>query len=225
MDYDVVIIGGGPGGYVAAIRAAKLGLKVAVVEKSDLGGVCCNWGCIPTKALLHNAYIFDLVKNSKKFGIEIPSYKLDWKKVIKRSRDVAKRLNKGIEYLLNKNKIVYLSNYGKLKDGNTILLDDNKEIKSKFIIIATGGHSKTIPNINIDGKYIISSKEAMNLSQIPKELVIVGAGAIGVEFASIYSSFGSKVTLIEGLNRILPVEDKDVSIELEKIFKRKKIKV
>ena len=225
MDYDVVIIGGGPGGYVAAIRAAKLGLKVAVVEKSDLGGVCCNWGCIPTKALLHNAYIFDLVKNSKKFGIDIPSYKLDWKKVIKRSRDVAKRLNKGIEYLLNKNKVVYLSNYGKLKDGNTILLDDNKEIKSKFIIIATGGHSKTIPNINIDGKYIISSKEAMNLSQIPKELVIVGAGAIGVEFASIYSSFGSKVTLIEGLNRILPVEDKDVSIELEKIFKRKKINI
>ena len=225
MDYDVAIIGGGPGGYVAAIRAAKLGLKVAVVEKSDLGGICCNWGCIPTKALLHNAYILDLVKNSKKFGIEIPSYKLDWKKVIKRSRDVAKRLNKGIEYLLNKNKIAYIPNYGKLKDNNTILLDNNKKIKSKFIIIATGGHSKTISNIDIDGKHIISSKEAMNLSEIPKELIIIGAGAIGVEFASIYSSFGSKVTLVEGLSRILPIEDKDISSELEKIFKRKKINI
>ena len=225
MDYDITIIGGGPGGYVAAIRAAKLGLKVAVIEKSDLGGICCNWGCIPTKALLHNAYIFDLVKNSKKFGIEIPSYKLDWKKVIKRSRDIAKRLNKGIEYLLNKNKVVYLPNYGKLKDSNTILLDNNNEIKSKFIIIATGGHSKTIPSIDIDGKHIVSSKEAMNLSEIPKELVIIGAGAIGVEFASIYSSFGSKVTLVEGLSRILPIEDKDISIELEKIFKRKKINI
>ena len=225
MDYDVAIIGGGPGGYVAAIRAAKLGLKVAVIEKSELGGICCNWGCIPTKSLLHNAYIFDLIKKSKKFGIEIPSYKLDWKKVVKRSRDVAKRLNKGIEYLLNKNKVVYLSNYGKLKDKNTILLDNNKEIKSKFIIIATGGHSKTIPNIDIDGKHIISSREAMNLSEIPKELVIIGAGAIGVEFASIYSSFGSKVTLVEGLSHILPIEDKDISIELEKIFKRKKINI
>ena len=225
MDYDLIVIGGGPGGYVSAIRASKLGLKVAVVEKNELGGICCNWGCIPTKSLLHNAYILDLIKNSKKFGIDIPSYKLDWKKVIKRSRDVAKRLNKGIEYLLNKNKIAYIANYGKLIDNNTVLLDNNKKIKSKFIIIATGGRSKEIPNIDIDGKHIISSKEAMNLNKIPKELVIVGAGAIGVEFASIYSSFGSKVTLIEGLNRILPNEDRDISNELDKIFKRKRINI
>ncbi|SVC37315.1 uncharacterized protein METZ01_LOCUS290169, partial [marine metagenome] len=166
-----------------------------------------------------------MIKNSKKFGINIHSYKLDWKKVIKRSRDIAKRLNKGIEYLLNKNKIAYISNYGRLKDKNTVLLDNNKEIKSKYIVIATGGRSKQIPNIDIDGKHIISSKEAMNLNKIPKELIIVGAGAIGVEFASIYSSFGSKVTLIEGLDRILPNEDKDISNELEKIFKRKKINI
>tara|TARA_S200000501_G_scaffold378491_1_gene441381 strand:- start:1583 stop:2947 length:1365 start_codon:yes stop_codon:yes gene_type:complete len=225
MDYDIIVLGGGPGGYVSAIRASKLGLKVAVVEKNDLGGICCNWGCIPTKSLLHNAYVLDLVKNSKKFGIDIPSYKIDWKKVIKRSRDVAKRLNKGIEYLLNKNNIDYIPHYGKMVDKNTVLLDDNKKIKSKFTVIATGGKSKQIPGIEFDSSFVISSREAMNLSEIPKELIIVGAGAIGVEFASIYSSFGSKVTLIEGLDRVLPNEDLDISKELEKIFKRKKINI
>ena len=225
MNYDIIIIGGGPGGYVSAIRAAKLGLKVAVVEKNDLGGVCCNWGCIPTKSLLHNAYVLDLVKNSKKFGINIPSYSVDWKKVVKRSRDVAKRLNKGIEYLLNKNKIEYISSFGKLIDKNTVLLDDLKKIKSNYIIIATGGRSKEIPGIPLDKENIISSREAMILNEIPKELIIIGAGAIGAEFASIYNSFGSKVTLVEGLSRILPNEDSDVSKELEKIFKRKKINI
>ena len=225
MYYDIIVIGGGPGGYVSAIRAAKLGLKVAVVEKNDLGGICCNWGCIPTKSLLHNAYVLDLVKNSKKFGINIPSYSIDWKKVVKRSRDVAKRLNKGIEYLLNKNKIDYIPSFGKLIDRNTVLLDDLKKIKSNYIIIATGGRSKEIPGIPLDKKNIISSREAMSLNEIPKELIIIGAGAIGAEFASIYSSFGSKVTLVEGLSRILPNEDTDVSKELEKIFKRKKINI
>ena len=225
MNYDIIVIGGGPGGYVSAIRAAKLGLKVAVVEKNDLGGICCNWGCIPTKSLLHNAYVLDLVKNSKKFGINIPSYSIDWKKVVKRSRDVAKRLNKGIEYLLNKNNIDYIPSFGKLIDRNTVLLDDLKKIKSNYIIIATGGRSKEIPGIPLDKKNIISSREAMSLNEIPKELIIIGAGAIGAEFASIYSSFGSKVTLVEGLSRILPNEDTDVSKELEKIFKRKKINI
>tara|TARA_B100001741_G_scaffold298374_1_gene283890 strand:+ start:1625 stop:3001 length:1377 start_codon:yes stop_codon:yes gene_type:complete len=225
FDYDVVVIGGGPGGYVAAIRASQLGKKVAVVEESSLGGVCLNWGCIPTKALLTNASVLDLVKNSKKYGIDIPSYKVDWKKVVKRSRDISKRLSKGIEFLMKKNKITYIPNRAILLDSNTIKLDSKKTITSKYFILATGGHSKTIPGFDIDSKIIITSREAMVLDEIPKHLVIIGAGAIGVEFAHLYSSFGSKVTLLEGLSEIVPNEDLDVSKELEKLFKRKNINV
>ena len=225
MDYDVTVVGGGPGGYVAAIRAAQLGHKVAVVEESHLGGICLNWGCIPTKSLLYNAHVLDLIKNSKKYGIDIPSYTVDWKKVIKRSRDVSKRLSKGIEFLMKKNKITYIPYRGKLIDKNTISLSNKKNITSKFIVIATGGRPKQIPGIEFDEKIVLSSKEAMVLDTIPKNLVIIGAGAIGVEFAHLYSSFGSNVTLIEGLDRIVPNEDKDISSELEKIFKRKKITV
>ena len=225
MDYDVIVIGGGPGGYVAAIRSAQLGNKVAVVEENHLGGICLNWGCIPTKSLLYNAHVLDIIKNSKKYGIEIPSYKIDWKKVVKRSRDVSKRLSKGIEFLMKKNKIDYLPSRGKLIDEHSILLSNNKTITSKYIIIATGGRPKQIPGIKIDGKVILSSREAMVLDKIPKDLVIIGGGAIGVEFAHLYNSFGSKVTLIEGLDHIVPSEDKDVSLELEKIFKRKGISV
>ena len=225
FDYDAVVIGGGPGGYVAAIRASQLGKKVAVVEESSLGGVCLNWGCIPTKALLTNANVLDLVKNSKKYGIDIPSYKVDWKKVVKRSRDISKRLSKGIEFLMKKNKITYIPNRAILLDSNTIKLDSKKTITSKNFILATGGHSKTIPGFDIDSKIIITSREAMVLDEIPKHLVIIGAGAIGVEFAHLYSSFGSKVTLLEGLSEIIPNEDLDVSKELEKLFKRKNINV
>ena len=225
FDYDVVVIGGGPGGYVAAIRASQLGNKVAVVEKSNLGGVCLNWGCIPTKALLTNAHVLDLVKNSKKYGINIPSYTVDWKKVVKRSRDVSRRLSKGIEYLMKKNKIEYIPSSGTLKDSTTIQLDNNKAVTAKNIIIATGGHPKSIPGIKIDGNIILSSKEAMILDKIPKHLVIVGAGAIGVEFAHMYNAFGSKVTLIEGLPSIVPNEDEEISADLERIFKRKGIDV
>ena len=225
MDYDVTIIGGGPGGYVAAIRAAKLGHKVAIVEENHLGGVCLNWGCIPTKSLLYNAHVLDLIKNSKKFGIEIPSYKVDWKKVIKRSRDVSNRLSKGIEFLMKKNKITYISAKGSLADKNSILLSTKEMITSKFIILATGGRSKEIPGMECDGKIIVSSKEAMILDKIPNHLVIIGAGAIGVEFAHLYCAFGSKVTLVEGLDNIVPNEDKDISLELEKIFKRRRITV
>ena len=225
FDYDVVVIGGGPGGYVAAIRASQLGKKVAVVEESSLGGVCLNWGCIPTKALLTNASVLDLVKNSKKYGIDISSYKVDWKKVVKRSRDISKRLSKGIEFLMKKNKITYIPNRAILLDSNTIKLDSKKTITSKNFILATGGYSKTIPGFDIDSKIIITSREAMVLDEIPKHLVIVGAGAIGVEFAHLYSSFGSKVTLLEGLSEIVPNEDLDVSKELEKLFKRKNINV
>ena len=225
FDYDVIVIGGGPGGYVSAIRAAQLKQNVAIIESNDLGGVCLNWGCIPTKALLTNAKIYDYIKNSKKYGINISSYDVDWGKVIKRSRGVSKRLSKGIEYLMKKNKISYISQRGKLLDKNTVLLDDSKKITTKKIILATGGSPKQIPSFKIDGKIIVSSKEAMVLDEIPKNLVIIGAGAIGVEFAHLYNTFGSNVTLIEGLDRIVPNEDEDISKELTKIFTKRKINI
>ena len=225
FDYDIVVVGGGPGGYVSAIRAAQLKHKVAIVESNDLGGVCLNWGCIPTKALLTNAKVYDYIKNAKKYGINIPSYEVDWKKVIKRSRDVSKRLSKGIEYLMKKNQISYIPHKGKLLDNNTIILNNRKKITAKHIIIATGGSAKQIPSFKTDGKVIISSKEAMVLEEIPKNLTIIGAGAIGVEFAHLYNAFGSNVTLIEGLDRIVPNEDEDVSKELTKIFTKRKINI
>ena len=225
FDYDVAVLGGGPGGYVAAIRAAQLGNKVAIVESNDLGGVCLNWGCIPTKALLKNAQIFDYIKNSKKYGINIDSYEVNWSKVIKRSRDVSKRLSKGIEYLIKKNKITYLPKRGVLFDENTISLDNDETLKAAKIIIATGSTPKKIPIFKVDKKVVITSREAMVLDEIPKDLVIIGAGAIGVEFAHLYNTFGSNVTLIEGLDRIVPNEDEDISKELESIFTKRKINV
>ena len=225
FDYDVAVLGGGPGGYVAAIRAAQLGNKVAIVESNDLGGVCLNWGCIPTKALLKNAQIFDYIKNSKKYGINIDSYEVNWSKVIKRSRDVSKRLSKGIEYLIKKNKITYLPKRGVLFDENTISLDNDETLKAAKIIIATGSSPKKIPIFKVDKKVVITSREAMVLDEIPKDLVIIGAGAIGVEFAHLYNTFGTNVTLIEGLDRIVPNEDEDISKELESIFRKRKINV
>ncbi len=225
VDFDLIVIGGGPGGYVSAIRASQLGNKVAIVEKSNLGGVCLNWGCIPTKALLTNAHVLDLINNSSKYGISIPSYDIIWSKVIKRSRDVSKRLSKGIEYLIKKNDIKYYSSEGKFSDKNTILLDDKSSISGKKIIIATGGRPKFIPGIEFDKKNIISSKEAMILENIPKRLVIIGAGAIGVEFAHLYNAFGSEVTLVEGLDFIVPNEDSDISKELENIFNKRGINI
>jgi len=225
FDYDIAVIGGGPGGYVAAIRAAQLKHRVAVIEDNELGGVCLNWGCIPTKSLLVNAHVLDLVKNAKKFGINIDSYEVDWSKVIKRSRDVAKRLSKGIEYLMKKNKINYIPSRASIKDKHTINLSNGDLITAKNIIVATGGRPKQIPTFKTDGKTIITSKEAMVLDEIPKELVIVGAGAIGVEFAHLYNTFGSNVTLVEGLDRIVPNEDESISKELTNIFKKRKINV
>lgn len=224
--YDIVIIGGGPGGYVAAIRAAQLGKKVAIIEESLLGGVCSNWGCIPTKSLLKNADVLDLIKNASKYGIEIPEYKVHWDKVIKRSRNISKRLNKGIEYLMNKNKIEFINSRAILKNTNTVLINDSKEeINADFIILATGTTQKNLPNLAIDGKQIISSKEAMILDNIPKRMLVVGGGAIGIEFAHLYNVFGSDVTIVEAMPRILPNEDEDISKELSTIFSRRKINI
>jgi len=226
--YDLVVIGGGPGGYVAAIRASQLGKKVAVIEKESLGGVCLNWGCIPTKSLLKNAQIFDLIKKSKNYGIEISDYKVNWSKIIQRSRNISKRLSKGIEYLMNKNKIDHFAGFANLIDKNTIEIDSKNgkhKLNSDFIILATGTVQRNLPGIEIDQKFIISSKEAMVLEKIPKDLVIVGAGAIGIEFAHLYNTFGSNVTIIEAMDTILPNEDHEISKELTAIFKKRKINV
>jgi len=229
MKYNVVVLGGGPGGYVAAIRAAQLKKKVAIVESNHLGGICLNWGCIPTKALLKNAEVFDLVINAKKYGIEVGEVTVNWGKMIKRSRDVAKRLSKGIEFLIKKNKIDYIPAFGKLLDGTTIETTDADGKKTKLntekIIIATGARAKYFPGVEPDGKQIITYKEAMIPDSQPKSLVIIGAGAIGVEFAHFYQTFGTEVTIIEALPNVLPVEDEDISIELEKLFKKRKMNI
>lgn len=227
--YDLTIIGGGPGGYVAAIRGAQLGLRVAVVEKDKLGGICLNWGCIPTKALLKNAEIYNMIKNSDDYGISLENVKVDFKKIIKRSRDVALRNSKGVEFLLKKNNITVISGFGRLISNNRIeVLKDGKvsdTIISDHIIIATGARPRTIPGIEIDRKKIITSTEAMLLNEPPEKLAIIGAGAIGVEFAYFYNSFGTKVTLIEMMPNILPLEDKEISKLLESIFKKSGIEI
>ncbi len=227
--YDIIIIGGGPGGYVAAIRAAQLGKKIAIIESNHLGGICLNWGCIPTKALLKNAEVFETIKNAKKYGINIENISVDWSKIIKRSRDVSMRLSKGIEYLIKKNNIDYIPAVGKIKDPSTVIAEESNGNKSEYftdsIIIATGARPKYFPGIEPDGNQIITSKEAMILKEQPKSLAIIGAGAIGVEFAHFYQTFGTDVTLIEALPSILPIEDESISKELEKIFSKRNINI
>ena len=225
MKYDVTIIGGGPGGYVAAIRAAQLGHKTLIIERESLGGICLNWGCIPTKALLKNAEIYEMCLNASKYGIKAEKISFDWKKIISRSRNIAKRLSKGIEYLMKKNNIDIVNGSAVIIDKNKIQLDSDKIVNSKYIIIATGCRAKKFPNLDFDHKKVINYKDAMSLAKLPKTLTIIGAGAIGVEFAYFFNSFGTDVTLIEAQNRILPIEDLDISKELEKSFLRRKIKV
>ena len=225
MKYDVAVIGGGPGGYVAAIRAAQLGNKTIVVEKEDMGGICLNWGCIPTKALLKNADIYTTILDAKKYGISTGDVNYDWKKIIQRSRNVAKRLSKGIEYLMKKNNIEVIYGNAFVKDAHSISVDEKKIIKSKNIIIATGARAKEFPGVKFDHSKIINYKDAMSLPEIPKKISIIGAGAIGVEFAHFFNSFGSEVTIIEAMENVLPLEDPDVSSELEKIFLKRKINI
>ena len=220
-EYDLAILGGGPGGYVAAIRAAQLGLKTAIIDQDKLGGICLNWGCIPTKSLLKNAEMLDNVKNAKNFGINIPLYKVDFAKTIKNSRQTSERISKGIDYLMKKNNITHVIGRGSFIAKNKIEVKNGRKrvaIQAKYFIIATGGRPKVYPGMDFDGKRVISSKEAMILNQPPKEMVIVGAGAIGAEFAYFYNCYGTKVTLLEMMDRVLPTEDEEVSKELEKIF-------
>jgi dihydrolipoamide dehydrogenase len=222
--YDVIVIGSGPGGYVAAIRASQLGLKVGVVEKAELGGICLNWGCIPTKALLKSANVFEYIQHSKDYGIDIKDASIDFAGVVKRSRDVANSMSKGIQFLFKKNKIDHIPGIGKLKKGNKVEVTDaagkKVDYEAKHIILATGGRSRELPALKIDGKKIIGYREAMVLPERPQKMVVVGSGAIGVEFAYFYSTLGTEVTLVEFLPRIVPVEDEEVSKQLEKSFKK-----
>ncbi len=224
MSYDVIVIGSGPGGYVAAIRASQLGLKTAIVEKENLGGICLNWGCIPTKALLKSAQVFDYLNHAKEYGISADNIKADFNAVIKRSRDVADGMSKGIQFLMKKNKIDVIMGTAKVKAGKKIdVTGADKKVTTydaKHIIIAVGARSRALPNLPQDGKKIIGYREAMNLAKQPKSMVVVGSGAIGSEFAYFYATLGTKVTIVEFLPNIVPVEDEDVSKQLEKSFKK-----
>ncbi|ULQ57986.1 dihydrolipoyl dehydrogenase [Flavihumibacter rivuli] len=228
MAYDVLVIGSGPGGYVAAIRASQLGFKTAVVEKESLGGVCLNWGCIPTKALLKSAQVMDYIKHAKDYGIEATGTH-NFEAVVKRSRGVADKMSKGVQFLMKKNKIDVIMGFGKLKAKGQVEVskaDGSKEIvEAKHIIVATGGRSRELPNLKQDGKKVIGYREAMVLPQQPKSMIVVGSGAIGVEFAYFYNSMGTKVTIVEFMPRIVPVEDEDVSKELEKQYKKQGIEI
>ena len=222
--YDIAIIGGGPGGYVAAIRAAQLGKKAVVVERADLGGVCLNWGCIPTKALLKSAEVLRSAQKAKKFGVVVGDINVDFPAMIQRSRQVAGSLSKGVDFLMKKNEVDVIHGSAMLLGGNEIRINKDQKISADNIIVATGARPRPMPGAEYDGETIISSKEAMNLENIPDKLVVVGAGAIGVEFADFYAAMGSQVTMVEMLPHLLPIEDEEVSVELEKMFKRKKIK-
>ncbi len=228
--FDIAVLGGGPGGYVAAIRAAQLGFKTVIIDKDNLGGICLNWGCIPTKSLLKNAEHYDNLKNhADEFGLKVEGLSFDFSKIIKRSRGIAEKISKNVELLIKKNKVERIRGFGKLLSNNKleVTFDGGKteEVFANNIIIATGARPRFLQNIPVDRKYIITSSEAMTLENLPKELIVVGAGAIGIEFAYFYSVLGTKVTVIEMLDQILPVEDKEVSETLAKSFKKRGIEI
>ncbi|MEO7047403.1 MAG: FAD-dependent oxidoreductase, partial [Ferruginibacter sp.] len=229
MAYDVIVLGSGPGGYPAAIRASQLGKKVAIVERESLGGICLNWGCIPTKALLKSANVFEYAKHAADYGINITDPKQDFPGVIKRSRGVADKMSKGIQFLMKKNKIDVIMGSGKLIAANKLEVtaaDNSKQVlEAKNIILSVGARAKQLPTMPIDGKKILGYREAMSITEQPKSMIICGSGAIGSEFAYFYNSMGTKVTIVEFMPRIVPVEDEDISKELEKQFKKQGITV
>ena len=224
MNYDLIVIGSGPGGYVAAIRAAQLGLKTAIVEKESLGGICLNWGCIPTKALLKSAQVFEYIHHAADYGINVGESSADFNAVIKRSRGIADGMSKGIQFLMKKNKIDVIMGVGKIKKGGKVEIKTadgiTKEYEAKNTILATGGRSRELPHIKQDGKKVIGYREAMTLPNLPKSMIVMGSGAIGVEFAYFYATMGTKVTIVEFLDNIVPVEDEDVSKQLNRSFKK-----
>lgn len=229
MDFDLIVVGSGPGGYVTAIRASQLGLKTAVVEKESLGGICLNWGCIPTKALLKSAQVFEYVKHASDYGVNVDGFDKDFASMVKRSREVASGMSNGVQFLMKKNKITVLNGYGTVKPGKKVEVKDEngeaKEYSANHIVIATGARSRELPSLPQDGKKIIGYREAMTLPDQPKRMVVVGSGAIGVEFAYFYNSIGTEVTIVEYLPNIVPVEDEEVSKQLERNFKKSKIKI
>lgn len=229
MKYDLIVVGSGPGGYVAAIRASQLGMKTAVIERAELGGICLNWGCIPTKSLLKSAQVYDYVKHVKDYGISVEGVSADFDGIVARSRGVAEKMSGGIQYLFKKNKIDIIKGFGKLKaKGVVAVTNDNGEVQdveAKHIILATGARSRELPNLPQDGKKVIGYREALTLAKMPKTMLVVGSGAIGVEFAYFYASMGTKVTIVEYLPNIVPLEDEEVSKQLERSFKKMGIKV
>ena len=229
MDYDLIVIGSGPGGYVAAIRASQLGLKTAIVEKESLGGICLNWGCIPTKALLKSAQVFEYLNHATDYGVKVAGGEVDFESVIKRSRGVADGMSKGVQFLMKKNKIEVIMGTGKLKAKNTVEVKAadgaTKSYTAKHIILATGGRSRELPNIKQDGVKVIGYRQAMNLPKQPKSMIVVGSGAIGIEFAYFYNTLGTKVTVVEFLDNIVPLEDEEVSKGLNRILKKQGIEI
>ena len=229
MKFDVIILGSGPGGYVTAIRASQLGFKVAVIEKENLGGICLNWGCIPTKALLKSAQVFDYLKHAQDYGLTVKEFDKDFSAVIKRSRDVADGMSKGVQFLMKKNKIEVINGYGKVKPNKKVEVTDAEgkltEYTAEHIIIATGARSRELPNLPQDGKKVIGYRQAMTLPEQPKKLIVVGSGAIGVEFAHFYNAMGTEVTIVEFMPNIVPVEDEDVSKQFERSLKKAGINI
>ncbi|CAN5604148.1 dihydrolipoyl dehydrogenase [soil metagenome] len=222
--YDLIVIGSGPGGYVAAIRASQLGMKVGVVERAELGGICLNWGCIPTKALLKSAQVYEYIKHAEDYGVSVKDASVNFKDMIKRSRDVAQGMNKGVQFLFKKNKIDHLAGFGKLKGPKIVQVKDDKgetkDYTAEHIIIATGGRSRELPSLKIDNEKIIGYRKAMILEEKPESMIVVGSGAIGVEFAYFYNTIGTKVTIVEFMPNIVPVEDEEVSKQLERSYKK-----
>tara|TARA_B110000003_G_scaffold64633_1_gene65336 strand:+ start:2547 stop:3935 length:1389 start_codon:yes stop_codon:yes gene_type:complete len=229
MKYDIIIVGSGPGGYVTAIRASQLGFKTAIVEKESLGGVCLNWGCIPTKALLKSAQVYDYLKHVDQYGLKAESIDKDFNAVVSRSRNIANGMSKGVQFLMKKNKIDIIGGFGKVKTGKKVAVTSEdgkvKEYSADHIIIATGARSRELPNLPQDGEKVIGYRKAMTLASQPSSMIVVGSGAIGVEFAHFYNAMGTKVTIVEYLPNLVPLEDKDVSKQFERSFKKAGIKV